>query len=524
MTSPSAQPTIADAVRFMDSLSILPSPRKAPTANSMPDLKGSMKQSLETTQTNGRPLEAHKFNDSNGPHSFASQDPNQQGVSSATTAIERRSTIPSLPAEILFHIATFLLPALPTSQTFPCKHCSPPYTALLPAGSSITPLLSLASASRTFRNILTPLVWHTIVIRTPQHLPRLATLLKNYDCLSLSSTRRSFSPASPPQSQSPVEFGLRHPLPHIRSIAVSIPDKYLDFDQTYLLTLLRSMPEQVEHLYWSAEAPPNPTVWLLLGPSLRGLEVDGRLFHQGHKGMAGLKRLETLRFTGYESTLLPAGVVALFQAQSLATAEIGEGVGEVREIPEGYEEQRGRQESPLQELQRSSSIPPRRQAQHLYLDPPPPSSSTPPSSPSSPAPSNRARLKHLSLSTSKTSLFHQLRLLLTSSFNSLTCLDIYPITPEPPLPSTILSLSSTLTHLRLIFDISGAFSNYNSLWSTLTSRLPHLMWLEVDPMPQQNTAPSFWDFVESCPRLEYINGKKKESFPPSFGPPSFGGV
>lgn len=326
MKSPSAQPTIADAVRLMDSLSTLPSPRKAPTAKSMPVLKGSMRNLLETTQTNGRPLEAHKSNDSNGPHSFASQDPNQQGVSSATTAIERRSTIPSLPAEILFHIATFLLPALPTSQTFPCKHCSPPYTALLPAGSSITPLLSLASASRTFRNILTPLVWHTIVISTPQHLPRLATLLKNYDCLSLSSTRRSFSFASPPQSQSPVEFGLRHPLPHIRSIAVSIPDKYLDFDQTYLLTLLRSIPEQVEHLYWSAEAPPKPAVWLLLGPSLRGLEVDGRLFHQGHKGMAGLKRLETLRFTGYESTLLPAGVVALFQAQSLATAEIGEGV------------------------------------------------------------------------------------------------------------------------------------------------------------------------------------------------------
>ncbi len=111
-----------------------------------------------------------------------------------------------------------------------------------------------------------PLVWHTIVIRTPQHLPRLSTLLKSYDTLSIRST----SPQRSRRSSSPSldNVGLRHPLPYIRAIVVCIPDKYIDLDQSFLLTLLRSMhlshTRQLEYLYWSAEAVPNPAIWPLL--------------------------------------------------------------------------------------------------------------------------------------------------------------------------------------------------------------------------------------------------------------------
>lgn len=550
MTSPPAQPTIADTVRLTDSLSTQPEPRKAPTASRLV-LRGSMRQLVEPCQGSTiKPQEVHYENDPRRLNGLMSQDRSLHGDESAKIATNkeahsRSEQIPSLPAEIIIHIATFLLPTSPSTTTFPCKHCSPPSTGLAPAGTSIASLLSLSSTSRAFRNFFAPLIWHTIVIRTPQHLPRLSALLKNYDTLSVrslspSSTRRRDSTSPSPISHSDTEKlglntsegpGLRHPLPHIKSIIVSIPDKYLDFDQTYLLTLLRSMhlsrTEQLEHLYWSAEAVPNPAMWPLLGPSLKSLQVDGRTFYQGHNGMAGLDKLESLSFTGYESTLLPSGVVAFFRAQSFRVSEGGGDEGEVREIPEGSEEEmgRGRGESPLQELQRAATSP-RRQAQHLYLDPPSssspphPSSSSPALTPSSPLPPpspTRIRLQHLSLSTSKTSLLHQPSLISTHAFSSLTCLDIYAVTPEPPLATSILTFSSTLTHLRLILDISGAFSNYNSLWRSLTSHLPRLTWLQVDPMPQQNTAPSFWDFVQSCTQLKWINARKKDSFPPCFG-------
>ncbi|TKY90709.1 hypothetical protein EX895_000707 [Sporisorium graminicola] len=381
-------------------------------------------------------------------------------------------------------------------------------------------LLSLSSASKSFRNTLVPLIWHTIVIRTPQHLPRLAALLRSYDTLSVRSTspqqrRRSSSPTSRLAFTEGV--GLRHPCPHIRSIVVSIPDKYMDLDQSYLLTLLRSLDlartQQLEHLYWSAEAVPNPAIWPLLGPSLKSLELDGRTFYQGHRGMAGLECLESFKMVGYESTLLPSGVVALFQAQSIADGMQGV---QVTELPEGaeLEERRNRGESvsPSVELQASTAGEPHRQARHLYLDPQPP---TPP--PPRPSPDKRTRLTHLSLSTSKTSLFHQHALAATSAFAGLTHLDLFPITPEPPLSLSIVTAASTLTHLRLVLDISGAFANYDKLWADLTGQLPLLEWLEVDPMPQQNTAPSFWDFVEQAPRLRWINGRDVQSFPPCFG-------
>ncbi|CBQ67888.1 conserved hypothetical protein [Sporisorium reilianum SRZ2] len=493
MSSPPSQPSIADAARLMDSLSLAQGSRCAPamssTARVAPRSISNVSDVLGHGPARGS-LDSNHF----------SRTISDNGIAPPTdpcNANTDQRRIPSLPAEIIFQIATHLVSSSQAPlhcgtdvrpASFACKHSFPPYAPLSPASADLHALLTLSSATKSFRHTLVPLVWHTVVIRTPQHLPRLAALLQSYDTLCVRST----SPQQRRRSSFAEAPALRHPLPHIRSIVVAIPDKYMDVDQTYLLALLRAMDlahtRQLEHVSWSAEAVPNPAIWPLLGPSLKSLELDGRTFYQGHRGMAGLERLESLTMVGYESTLLSSGVVKVFRAQS-----VGDAVeGEVSEVPEGAEREerrdRGQSVSPLVELQTSAAASPR-QARHLYLDPQP--------QPPSPT-TTRTRLTHLSLSTSKTSLLHQSPLTATRAFAGLTHLDIFPITPEPPLARALLSAAATLTHLRLVLDISGAFANYDRLWADLTGRMPVLEWLEVDPMPQQNTAPSFWGFVEQA--------------------------
>ena len=551
MTSPPSQPTVADAVRLMDSLNT--GTGHSPPTESLPD-RGLSNRSVTLPR-----LGNCSSHDSSANKNVAFDAPNASGLYGGALDGHKEPACQAawtlyLPAEIILQIAMHLLPSIShhclgsyyQSTSFPCEHASPPYTGLNldRAGSALSSLLSLSAASRAFRNTLLPLVWHTIVIRTPQHLPRLAALLKSYDTLSLrshsppssSTGRRDPSPRHSNQG-SREGAGVRHPLPHIRSIIVSIPDKYSELDQAFLLTLLRSMhlteTRQLEHLSWSAEAVPNPAIWALVGPSLRSLEVDGRTFYQGHRGWGALERLQSLKMVGYESTLLPSGVVAVFQAQRALSngSEEHDGCQALREVPEELLEavQRGRPvESPLIELQRSTATSPRRQAQHLYLDPPPcmretTMSTSPTAYPSSVSGrSRRVALQHLSLSSSKTSLLHQRPLILAGAFAGLTCLDIYAVTPEPPLASALLTCSTTLTHLRLVLDISGAFAHFDSLWSTLTANLPALVSLQLDPMPHPSTAPSFTCFVQQCPSLRWINGRSVASFAPSFasGDPS----
>ncbi|GAC93306.1 hypothetical protein PHSY_000871 [Pseudozyma hubeiensis SY62] len=540
MTDWSSQPSIADAARLMDSLglaqgtetsvsSAISSRQPGPQLLDARHPPRSPASEVGYEKHHGKPYDTRRFN-ATGSGIETAPGPDFSSLS-ASRWNKDSTRIPSLPAEIIYQIATHLVSSsdVPLHSStemrpaaFPCEHSFPPHTSLLPSGSNLHALLSLSSSNRAFRNTLVPLVWHTIVIRTPQHLPRLAALLKSYDTLSVRSTSPQRHRKSSIPSSDLLAGGLRHPLPHIRSIHISIPDKYMDLDQSYLLTLLRSMhlsqTHQLDHLHWSAEAAPNPAIWSVLAPSLRSLELDGRTFYQGHKGMEGLERLESFKMVGFESTLLPSGVVGVFWRQRRDEGGKGEDQ-ELREVPEGEEEE-GRRGIPVVELQ---SVTPerKRQARHLYLDPsppPPPSAGPDPHPPHAASPSaTHTRLKHLSLCTSKTSLFHQQSLLRSSAFQGLTHIDIYPITPQPPLSLSLISTASTLTHLRLVLDISGAFANYDALWSDLTGRLPELVWLEVDPMPQQNTAPSFGRFVEEAGKLRWINGKEVGSFPPCFG-------
>ncbi|ETS63724.1 hypothetical protein PaG_02034 [Moesziomyces aphidis] len=462
MASPPAQPTVADAVRLMDALRMPSGTALRTTHKITPAATGCLNHSTAATSA------------ASGPG----------GTTRRSTKPTESGRVPNLPAEIIFQIGTHLAPSrIHTTSSLPCAHTDAlPCTAT--AGVGLSALLGLASASRSFHNTLVPLIWHTLTIRTPQTLPRLSSLLAAYDTMSL-------------RSRLGQEGGLRHPLGHIRSIVVALPDKYAELDQTYLLALLRAMDlprtRQVEHLAWSAECAPSPALWPLLAKSLRSLEVDGRMFYQGHSGWASLEGLEVLRMTGYDSTLLPKGAVEVIRARADSMLQ-----DLVSEVPK---------EQVLQRV-------PRRTAQHLYLDASPTDDPAPAPGPVS---TGMSRLRHLSLSSSKTSLLHQASLISAGCFVGLTCLDLYAVTPEPPLSLAILSAAATLTHLRLVLDISGAFGHFDALWTTLTAHLPHLLVLEIDPMPQQNTAPSFGGFVESCPRLRRINGRSLDAFPPCFG-------
>ncbi|CAO1629592.1 unnamed protein product [Jaminaea pallidilutea] len=152
----------------------------------------------------------------------------------------------------------------------------------------------------------------------------------------------------------------------------------------------------------------------------------------------------------------------------------------------------------------------------------------------------RRPLRSISMSTSKTSLLHDADLIQRGTFTRLQYLDIYPVTPEWPLAEGLRSAGRSLRGLRIVLDISGSFRNFDELWRDLmcassdasgtvaasgrqeSSRsevkqsepaFPLLEWLDVDPFPQQNTAPSFPDFLRRCPRLRFLNGRRIDAVP-----------
>ncbi|PWN28807.1 hypothetical protein BDZ90DRAFT_258883 [Jaminaea rosea] len=185
-------------------------------------------------------------------------------------------------------------------------------------------------------------------------------------------------------------------------------------------------------------------------------------------------------------------------------------------------------------------------------------------------------LRSISLSSSKTSLLHDWDLIRRGVLSRLEWMDVYPVTPEWPLVQGLRSAARSLRGLRLILDVSGSFGNFDRLWRDLvtgddfdrygedgqgeisqaprrlgdssggggdddvgddeditideseatlaapTSQPPHdratifsrLEWLVVDPFPQQNTAPSFVAFLETCcPSLKWLNGRRIDQVP-----------
>ena len=262
--------------------------------------------------------------------------------------------------------------------------------------------------------------------------------------------------------------------------------------------------------------------------------MDCKTFWSGHKNLVKLAGcLKALKLTGYEVTLLPLHLPALLLT-SVSTDENkehspgdGRRVDERSTLKKTFTEE---EEQPTSAAHWTASRPEEggdseigqslravdsamKQA-HLSSSP---TDSAHIEDGHSLVPSGSSRLHHLSLSSSKTSLLHSTSLIQSGVFSSLVTLDIYPVTPEPPLDVALISCGKTLQRLKFALDISGAFRNYDSLWRSLTGKMPALRVLDVDPHPQQNTAPSFEEFVSSCERLGWINGRKRDGLPPCLG-------
>ncbi|KAE8227114.1 hypothetical protein CF319_g386 [Tilletia indica] len=123
-------------------------------------------------------------------------------------------------------------------------------------------------------------------------------------------------------------------------------------------------------------------------------------------------------------------------------------------------------------------------------------------------------LTSLDMSTSKTSILHDPSLIEAGCFSRLEHLTLFAVTPEPPLDEALASAGKTLKTLNLYADVNGGFRNYDDLWRSLTGQMKVLEVLNVDPHPQQNTAPSFVDFVISTPTLHRINERETSGLPP----------
>lgn len=400
-------------------------------------------------------------------------------------------------------------------------------------------LTNLSSTCRQLRSLLTPFIWSRITIKRPGDMAFLRSLGQYYQNPKgpLISPAATSSSLSSPDRVSP--------LPYIASIHVHFPsDRYpnLQIDQQTLLDLFSryslSASSSLHSLNWEAESLPHPSLWQhLAARQLQVLEVDCKTFWSGHKNMARLAGcLKALKLTGYEVTLLPMHLPALLLAMiSTESEDHGDTSGDGRKVDERstlkktFTEGEGRPNafahwtaSRPEEEGRDSEIGQSLRAvdaamKQAHLSSPSTEPAQEPEEGQDPTPSGTSRLLHLSLSSSKTSLLHSNSLIQAGVFSSLVTLDLYPVTPEPPLDLALISCGKTLQRLKFALDISGAFKNYDRLWRSLTGKMPALRVLDVDPHPQQNTAPSFEEFVSSCERLGWINGRKRDGLPPCLG-------
>jgi hypothetical protein len=145
-------------------------------------------------------------------------------------------------------------------------------------------------------------------------------------------------------------------------------------------------------------------------------------------------------------------------------------------------------------------------------------------------------LTSISLSTSKTTLLHDVDLIERGLFDQLEDLDIFAVTPEFPLWIGLRRAGRRLKRLRLILDINSSFGNFDRLFRELAEpgaedtmhgaqgdspalqeaassssgcgAFPELVSLFVEPLPQENTAPSFPHFLDTCPKLRFLNGRR----------------
>lgn len=448
---------------------------------------------------------------------------------------------PNLPLEIIHMIASLLFKSSNPSR--------PPWLLTLQSPKLQDPsdrslirrdfraILNLSSACKSFRSLLAPMIWQSISFHHPRHFGEFVQLMKRYK--SISSPLSILSNGS--TGVAPIyEWKQEYPLRLVRELHLVMPQKYPGFHQGLLVTLLREgMNHSLEHVVWEAEElPAASTLKAMLAEDYysstkRNSEAasSSSSWEDGQKrfGLASeIEEEDIVRWTqsGREGEAFPSSKGPLLSAKS------------IQDVHYQYRDEQGLQSLSVNckcfwpghaSLSQFTSLQHIRFTYYdLFLLPPH-------------LPALLYNLHHpllsLSMSTSKTSLFHSIPLINSGCFDNLEILDLYPVTPEYPLPQAIHRSRKTLRILRLVMDISGSFTNFDNLWKILEGTsdqkldydddegqeekdkrgsMEALEILHIDPMPQQNTAPSFVNFVESCPRLEWINGRRKDSFAPGF--------
>ncbi|KDN42509.1 hypothetical protein K437DRAFT_257851 [Tilletiaria anomala UBC 951] len=422
-------------------------------------------------------------------------------------------------------------------------------------------LLNLSSVDWQLRALLAPLVWHQVVLKQPSDTIFLRNLAQRYAVAPHAPNAQAAAPQLPRP--------LTHV--SSLCIAFSSDRYPGGVEQSTLLDLLSrhqlGSKGPLRSLRWSAETLPIPSLWLHLAPTLQCFDVDCKTFWGGHPNLSRLTNLRALRLTGYDAHLLPPHLPALLLALTYVVdeqdqqgldgdhnesmrnnhARVSEILTLKRTFPMMAEEEAeyalsvrrairetgammlsgdedysgphiapppGGQDLEIQQTfdavdAAAAALQPRISGGHEHGTGAEGSEAEQDEADGIAVSASRraSRLLHLSLSTSKTSLLHSTTLIEAGAFRSLATLDIYPVTPEPPLDAALRSAGGTLRILKLALDISSAFRHYDRLWARLTGGMRALEQLHLDPHPQQNTAPSFGAFVQSCAKLQSVDGR-----------------
>jgi hypothetical protein len=438
---------------------------------------------------------------------------------------------PSLPLEIIYLIGRLLFDSSHTTYPSWLLVLHSPTLQDAPNRSSMhrdfRALLNLSSICKSFRSLLAPLIWHSIYFHHPRRFGEFVQIMKRYKSISSPLTAL---PGAIPGMAASYEWRQEYPLRLVKELHLIMPQKYPGFNQDLLVALLKDgMNSSLRHVVWAAEdLPAASTLKAMLAqdyymPDRRRQPEEAFEDRQQHLGLASeIEQQDIVRWTqnsrdgeGFPATgyLLPANQVLH------------------KEKKQSYNDEQGLQSLSINckcfwpghaSLSQFTSL---QHIQLTYYD----LFLLPPHLPAL-LQNLHVPLLTLSLSTSKTSLFHSIPLINSGCFDHLETLDLYPVTPEYPLPHAIRRCRKSLRNLRLVMDISANFVNFDNLWKVLGGNPPFydddkddmigsmeaLEVLHIDPMPQQNTAPSFVQFVETCPRLEWINGRRKDSFAPGF--------
>ncbi|PWN20684.1 hypothetical protein BCV69DRAFT_312636 [Microstroma glucosiphilum] len=366
-----------------------------------------------------------------------------------------------LPAELLQLVAHHLVPPLSHSKPFEVVHDTTYAASLSPDSRSFSALVTLSSLSAALRRLLCPLLWQEVLIHRPDRLGKLRSIMEYYQRLA--------------SSVSEIDRFL-YPLPLVRCLKVIMPDRYLSLDQEILRHLFRSGMNPANGLHtleWDAEVLPSPMIWRMLGTPEKPHGLEAMLAERKGRTMSR-EQIREIAIDADGSTM------------TMFHPRLGP------RIPDTGND----------------------------LD----------------TTINMLRLDSTERPNSGTTLLHDVDLIERGVFDELEDLDVFAVTPEFPLWIGLRKAGRRLKRLRLILDINSSFGNFDRLFRELAEgeagestnsapgdltapheaassypscgAFPELVSLFVEPLPQENTAPSFPRFLDTCPKLRFLNGRR----------------